>query len=238
MEITRQTEIIEASENSLPPKRKIPKRLKDCFGYGTSDTSHFPDTPKSHYRCIYLDVLDNVIQSIKNRFNQPDFQKYMNLQELLLKAVKGEKCEKELESVKGPYKGDFNAYSLDGKLELLPQVLVTRKVSLGNMDVKNLIDFFQKLERPERLFLSEVIKVVKILLDMPATNAISERSFPSLKRVKTYLRSTTSDTRLNNIMTLHVHKDRMDMLNLNDIASEFIGNVDSRRTIFGNAARK
>ena len=56
--------------------------------------------------------------------------------------------------------------------------------------------------------------------------------------MKTYLRSTIGDTRLNNIMTLHVHKDRVDMLNLNDIASEFIGNVDSRRAIFGNAARK
>ena len=106
------------------------------------------------------------------------------------------------------------------------------------MDVKDIIDFFQKLESPEKLLLSEVIKVVKILLVMPATNAISERSFSVLKRVKTYLRSTTIDTRLNNIMALHVHKDRMDMLNLNDIASEFIGNVDSSRAIFGNAASK
>ena len=136
------------------------------------------------------------------------------------------------------YKGDFNAYSLEGQLELLPQVLAARKVSAGNMDVKDLIDFFQKLEIPEKLLLSEVIKVVKILLVMPATNAISKQSFSALKRAKTYLRSTTSDTRLNNIMTLHVHKDRVDMLNLNDIASEFIGNVDSRRAIFANATCK
>ena len=162
----------------------------------------------------------------------------MNLQELLLKSVKGEKCEKELESVKGLYKGDFNAYSLDSQLELLPQVLGARKVSVGNMDVKDLIDFFQKLESPDKLLLSEVIKVVKILLVMPATNAISERSFSALKRMKMYLRSPRSDTRLNNIMTLHMHKDRVDMLNLNDIASESISNVGSRRAIFGNAARK
>ena len=83
-----------------------------------------------------------------------------------------------------------------------------------------------------------MIKVVKILLVMPATNAISERSFSALKRVKTYLRSTTSDTRLNNIMTLRVHKDRVDMSNFNDIVSEFDGNVDSRRAIFSNSARK
>ena len=143
-----------------------------------------------------------------------------------------------MESVKGLYKGNFNAYGLEGQLELLQQVLAVRKVSVGNMDVKDIIDFFQKHESPEKLLFPEVIKVVKILLVMPATNVISERSFSALKRVKTYLRSTTSDTRLNNIMTLHVHKDRVDMLNLNDIAPEFIGNVDSRRAIFGNAAYK
>ena len=95
---------------------------------------------------MHLDVLDNVIQCIKYHFNQPDFQKYMNLQGLLLKAVKGEKCEKELESVKGLYKGDFNAYSLDGQFELLQQVLAARKVSVGTMDVKDLIDFFRSLK--------------------------------------------------------------------------------------------
>ena len=99
--LDKQRERIEVSDPSLPRKRKILKRLEDCFGYGTSDTSHFPDTPKSHYRCIYLDVLDNVIQCIKDRFNQPDFQKYMNLQELLLKAVKGEKCKKNWNQSKG-----------------------------------------------------------------------------------------------------------------------------------------
>ena len=52
--LDKQRERIEVSDPSLPRKRKIPKRLEDCFGYGTSDTSYFLDTAKSHYRCIYL----------------------------------------------------------------------------------------------------------------------------------------------------------------------------------------
>ena len=58
---------------------------------------------------------------------------------------------------------------------------------------------------------------------MPATNAVSERSFSALKRVKTYLRSTTGDSRLNNLMMLHVHKDRTDALTLVDVANDFVG---------------
>ena len=48
---------------------------------------------------------------------------------------------------------------------------------------------------------------------MPATNAVSKRSFSAMKGLKTYLRSTTSDCRLNHLMVLHVRKDRTDSLN-------------------------
>jgi hypothetical protein len=41
-----------------------------------------------------------------------------------------------------------------------------------------------------RSVLSEVVKLVRLILVMPATNATSERSFSALKRVKTYLRSS------------------------------------------------
>ena len=71
--------------------------------------------------------------------------------------------------------------------------------------------------------MSEVIKVAKILLVMPATNAISERSFSAMKLVKTYLQK----------MVLHVHKERVDSTNLIDVAKEFVERVEGRKQIFG-----
>ena len=68
---------------------------------------------------------------------------------------------------------------------------------------------------------------------MPATNATSERSFSALHRVKSYVRSTMSQQRLNNLMLLHVHKGITDGINLKAIASEFIGNSEHRLMIFG-----
>ena len=67
---------------------------------------------------------------------------------------------------------------------------------------------------------------------MPATNAVSERSFSALKRVKTYLRSTTGDSRLNHLMMLHVHKDRTDALTLVDVANDFVGEKENRKQLF------
>ena len=64
-------------------------------------------------------------------------------------------------------------------------------------------------------------------LVMPASNAVSERSFSTLRRVKTYLRSTMCQDRLNYLIILHVHKERTDALDLKDVANEFVGlNID------------
>ena len=77
------------------------------------------------------------------------------------------------------------------------------------------------------------VKLMKIILVMPATNATSERSFSALKRVKTYLRSTMKQSRLNHLMILHVHKEMSDSLNLVDCANDFVGSNEHRLRVFG-----
>ena len=54
-----------------------------------------------------------------------------------------------------------------------------------------------------RAIYSEIVTIVRILLVIPVTNATSER-FSAPRRVKTCLRSTMTQTRLNSIMSLHV----------------------------------
>ena len=80
---------------------------------------------------------------------------------------------------------------------------------------------------------SEVIKVATLILVMPATNALSERSFSALRRIKCWLRTTSKQVRLNNCMTLHVHKTKTDSLPLSTIANEFIQRNSSRMHLFG-----
>ena len=62
--------------------------------------------------------------------------------------------------------------------------------------------------------MSAVCKLLSLVLVMPATNAVSERSFSCLRRHKSYLRATMSQSRLNNVMVLHVHKSITDKLSL------------------------
>ena len=62
----------------------------------------------------------------------------------------------------------------------------------------------------------EIVTLVTILLVIPATNATSERTFSAL----TWLRSTMTQTRMNNLITLHAHIERTDALDLNAITNE------------------
>ena len=80
--------------------------------------------------------------------------------------------------------------------------------------------------------MSQVVMLVRLLLVMPATNAISERSFSAMRRIKTYLRSTMSQERLNATMVLHVHKESTDALNLQRLNNEFVSESDYRKSKF------
>ena len=70
----------------------------------------------------------------------------------------------------------------------------------------------------QKLSLPEVTKIKKLFLVLTATNAASERSFSAMKRIKMYLRNTTSGNQLNHPMLLHVHCKKTDQLNMIEIA--------------------
>ena len=69
---------------------------------------------------------------------------------------------------------------------------------------------------------------MKILLVMPATNASSERSFSGLRRIKTYLRTTMTQKRLNDLMVLNIPKEKT------VVAKEFVSSRENRVRLFGN----
>ena len=102
----------------------------------------------------------------------------------------------------------------------------------SSFSINELIKFLQALPEAKKLLIKEVIKIAKIILVMPAANALSERSFSALRRLKTYLRSTTTNSRLNNMLTLHTHKDETDNLDLCNVVNEFIL-LGDRKTLFG-----
>jgi len=56
-------------------------------------------------------------------------------------------------------------------------------------------------------FFPNVKAMLCILATLPVSTATAERSLSTLKRIKTYLRNSTSDNRLSGLALLSVHRD-------------------------------
>jgi len=72
---------------------------------------------------------------------------------------------------------------------------------------------------------------LRIFLSCPISNCSAERSFSVLKRVKSYLRSRTTDERLNCLAVLTIESDLTQQLNYDDIIDNF-ANEKARRKHF------
>ena len=62
----------------------------------------------------------------------------------------------------------------------------------------------------------------RILLTIPVTVASEERNFSKLKLIKTYLRSTMSQEKLNGLAILSIEKNTVKMLDYKDLISTFV----------------
>ena len=169
----------------LPRKRKTPTR----FEQGSSVTYAFFESPKDFYRQKYYDAYDFVIQAIQDLFDQKDFKLYKSIQELLLKSNKKEDFDDEFNVVVEIYRDDVNDYLLKTQLSLFPQNTSNLNHDVEKINISDNIALFRCLTPAKQQFLSEFVKLGEILIVAPATNAISERYFSALKRVKGYLRN-------------------------------------------------
>ena len=207
-------------EPVLPRKRKPPTRLDD----GAGATPYHPDSAFSHYRVIYYSIVDAAIQAITDRFNQVGLQVYNSLETVLLQGCIGESVPitPQLMSVYGK---DINFDVMQVQLGILATKLKAEGTHFTNF--ADILRWFLNNNKLSELF-SEVVMAVRLLLVLPATNAVSERSFSTLRRVKTYLRSVMTQERLNDLMTLHIYKEQTDKLCSETVIQQYVGDNTNR----------
>lgn len=75
----------------------------------------------------------------------------------------------------------------------------------SDLNIHSVLKLVVEMSEAEKMLYSQIVRVVSLLLVAPSTNAI---------RIKTYLRSTMCQDRLNAIMVMHVHKALTDNLDL------------------------
>ena len=131
------------------------------------------------------------------------------------------------------YEADIDMKRLLLHLHMLQDAIKSNSTRILEVTrVQSICDIFNGNEGIKSL-LTEVHKLLKIFLTIPVTTATAERSFSALKRIKTYLRNSMTQQRLNQCMLLHVHHKKTDDLILTDITKEFVNRNERRQNFFG-----
>ena len=90
-----------------------------CYLQIGSSVGDFYSSAEDYYWMLYYEALDLVIEAITKRFDQPGYKVYRNLDDLVLKACRGQEYTEELDFVCSFYKSDVDRQQLQAQLPLL-----------------------------------------------------------------------------------------------------------------------
>ena len=167
----------------LREKNKALKRLEKLHCYSTSGEHHSKNVEDSFWK-VYYEAYDFVIAAMGKRFDQPDYQMCVAMQNVLLMSCNGKDPQQEINySVNGDislaslYSKDINMSRLVPQLKLLPSTFELR--DNDTIDMSTIIKKLQDMSLNRHFLISEVEKIARY------TNAESEHIFSTLKCMKT-----------------------------------------------------
>ena len=218
----------------LPRYRRPPRCLDD------GSAPHSFASPEDYYRTKYFEALDFVENEINRRFDQGSLALPDAIETFLIRCANTTSCDESCEvpdAIVKMYSKDIKISKLRQQAQMLPDLVATYKTSQGLSKfqvtkVRTISEMLLNVPSAKALF-SEIDRLLRIYFTIPISTATAERSFSSLRRIKTFLRSTMTEARLNNVLLLHAHKDNTDQLDLCNIAETFASLNSQRRGFFG-----
>ena len=95
------------------------------------------------------------------------------------------------------------------------------------------VNKFSAMSTDAQTMLPDVQKLIQLLTVQPATTCTPERTFSALRRLKSWLRSTMSQKRLNSLAVLSVHRQKCADLDLTSVGNAFVKKGTTHITQFG-----
>ena len=124
-----------------------------------------------------MEAIDAIINSVKDRFEQPGFQVFGQVEQLLLKSIRKNSAVDEMETLQANFKGDYDPNFLMTELELFPVLSGSSNQSTLEMSSKS----SKSLSHEKPGLIRNAVVIIKIVLTNGATSATPERSFPMLR---------------------------------------------------------
>lgn len=105
--------------------------------------------------------------------------------------------------------------------------------TLGQKTLGAAVSAYRGMSADVRALFPSVKILLKLMLVCPATSCTCERSFSALRRLKTWLRNTMTQLRLNSCAVCSVHRSYVDDVDITHLAREFASRSETRKHMFG-----
>ena len=186
------------------------------------------------YRHAYYEALDLISEEVTRRFKQEDLFIIKEIEVLMIKHANGNFKDTIPEDINNFLNDDVDLSQLQIQLCMLPDLI---KTAFNNSvkevtNIRTIADAMLKSEVYQKM-LTEIDKLLLLYFTFLVTTSTVERSFSTLRRIKTYLRSTMNACRFNNLLLLHIHRSKTDALDLEIIARKFISINSRQENYFG-----
>jgi hypothetical protein len=191
----KEAESLAESVGTLPEKPRTTTKQKHCANTPA-------DSPSEYYkRIITIPFLDHLKSQIQTRFSENKLNvmdaAYGFPRNVLMYPDWKTKFSRFLEM----YKDDLpQPRFLNTELEMWIERCQMEKGSLPTK-LADVLLFVDKISFPN------IYTAFQIFATLPVTTCSCERSISALRRLKTYLRSTMSESRLRGLALLHVHRE-------------------------------
>ncbi|KAL4091756.1 hypothetical protein QTP88_026398 [Uroleucon formosanum] len=201
------------SSSILPRKQKIPAKL----GGGLKEVEN--TTINKHYKInIYFAVLDNIINDMGERFEENNLYVLNCMQDILLNDMPNNNSFKEINKMYG-----FDEYNLKAETTILNRMY---KTVHDQNNVQSKINFIAS-ENYKAGF-PTLTRLIQLFITIPTNSASCERSFSCLRRLKTYLRTTMGQSRLNSLGILQIERERSSLIDKDKVIDKFSAAAECR----------
>ena len=187
-------------------------------------TTGVRDNATDHYRTsVYYPSIDTMLGEMNSRFSETNLSLLKSLQSLVPTSTSFLQVSSLL-----PFLRHYDIDVDSVTFEIITAVNFLKEAS----PLSSIHDVYSHLFEAKECF-PQLLQTIQIAMIIGVTTASAERSFSSLRRIKSYLRSTMSQDRLNNLSLIHIERDLSNKLwgTIDDLVIKFARKHSNSRVI-------
>ena len=198
-------------------QRRLPRRFRDCVILETTGSRDVLSCSNNYKTKLYFPIIDTFLSEISRRFDEKNIN--------IMHAIQACNPLSKKFLVPNVILPLIEIYGLDKEMVELEAKLVKRTLEKKE-DIKSMHDVYLSLISLRDAF-PELLKLVRICMTIAIRTASCERSFSSLKQIKSYLRSTMSEQRLTDLAIISIERELSSSVSL-DKAIDIFSQSDRR----------